>query len=802
MSTLRGGIRLGRRAGVLATTALLTVLSPSAALARTASPAVRPGTSPAAGQGGAADPTTVVVRFEPGVTEIDAESAAAAMGLHVVEHVGETGHVLVSTEGKAPEAVVERLRGDPRVAEAQPNHRLRAAVEPNDPRYLSQQPYLADLGMPSAWDRSQGSPTALIAIVDTGVDLDHPDLAGRIAPGWDFVSDDPIADDDAGHGTMVAGAAAAGTDNGRGVAGVAWNARILPVKVLDSEGSGTDADVASGITWAADQGARVINVSAGGSDDSSVLRDAVNYALARDAVVVAAAGNDSSSYPFYPAAYRGVVAVTATDGADQPAWFSNYGPWTTLSAPGVNITSTAMGPGEQYGTGSGTSFAAPLVAGTSSLLRVANPTWSRAEVVARLKATARDAGPPGPDDEYGYGLVDPTYALGGAAKPALTSPSDGEYHPLVPSRVLDTRDGTGGTVGPVGPGQTIVARMTGNGGVPSTGVSAVVVNVTATRPTGESFLTAYPADSPRPLASNLNFVGGQTVPNLVHVKVDPNGYVALYNQAGSTHVLADVLGWYSDASGPRGSRFNSLPPSRVLDTRTGPGGPVGPGQDRDLVVTGRDGVPSTGVSAVVLNVTATRPTAEGYLTVHPTGSQPNASNLNFLPGRTVPNLAIAKVGVDAFGQGSVSFYNPAGNVHVIADVVGWYGAEAGATGARFRPASPVRILDTRTGLGGTTGAVGQQQSLGARVAGVGGVPEERVSAVVMNVTATRPTAEGYLTVYPAGSAVPNASNLNFLPGQTVPNLAMAKVGDDDRVGAYNAAGSTFVIFDALGWFTE
>jgi len=798
---MRGGIRLARRAAVLVTTALVMVVPPSGAGAQSASPSV-PVPTASVDSVGSADPATVVVRFDPEVTERDAESAAAGMGLHVVEPIGATGHVLVSTEGKAPDAVVQRLRTDPRVAEAEPNHRIRTAVEPDDPRYLTQQPYLANIGMPSAWDRGQGSPTALIAIVDTGVDLDHPDLAGRIAPGWDFVRDDPIADDDSGHGTMVAGAAAAGTNNAKGVAGVAWNARILPVKVLDSQGSGTDADVASGITWAADQGARVINVSAGGTDDSSVLRDAVNYALARDAVVVAAAGNDASAFPFYPAAYPGVVAVTATDHAGAFASFSNYGPWSTLSAPGVNITSTAMGPGDQYSTGSGTSFAAPLVAGASALLRAANPTWSQAEVMARLKVTARDAGPPGPDDQYGYGLVDPTYALGGAPRPALTSPSYGEYHALVPARILDTRDGTGGTSGPVGPGQTIVPRMTGNGGVPSTGVSAVVVNVTATRPTGESFLTAYPADSPRPLASNLNFVGGQTVPNLVHVKLDPDGYVALYNQAGSTHVLADVLGWYSDVSGARGSRFSSLPPSRVLDTRNLPEGSVGPGQDRGLVVTGRGGVPSTGVSAVVLNVTATRPTAEGYLTVHPTGSQPYASNLNFLPGQTVPNLAIAKVGLDALGQGSVSFFNSTGNVHVIADVVGWYGAEPGGVGSRFRPASPVRILDTRTGLGGTSGAVGQQQSVGARVTGVGGVPEERVSAVVMNVTATRPTAEGYLTVYPAGSPVPNASNLNFLPGQTVPNLAIAKVGLDHRVGAYNAAGSTFVIFDALGWFTE
>jgi type VII secretion-associated serine protease mycosin len=798
---MRGGVRLARRAAVLVTAALVMVVPPSGAHAQSASSPV-PIPTASGDSVGSPDPATVVVRFDPDVTERGAESAAASMGLHVVEPIGATGHVLVSTEGKAPDQVVQRLRADPRVAEAEPNHQLRAAVEPDDPRYLTQQPYLANIGMPSAWDRGQGSPTALIAIVDTGVDLDHPDLAGRIAPGWDFVGDDPVADDDSGHGTMVAGAAAAGTNNGKGVAGVAWNARILPVKVLDSQGSGTDADVASGITWAADQGARVINVSAGGTDDSSVLRDAVDYALARDAVVVAAAGNDASAFPFYPAAYPGVVAVTATDHAGAFASFSNYGPWMTLSAPGVNITSTAMGPGEQYSTGSGTSFASPLVAGASALLRAANPTWSQAEVMARLKVTARDAGPPGPDDQYGYGLVDPTYALGGAPRPALTSPSYGEYHALVPARILDTRDGTGGTSGPVGPGQTIVPRMTGNGGVPSTGVSAVVVNVTATRPTGESFLTAYPADSPRPLASNLNFVGGQTVPNLVHVKLDPNGYVALYNQAGSTHVLADVLGWYSDVSGARGSRFSSLPPTRVLDTRNPPERSVGPGQDRGLVVTGRGGVPSTGVSAVVLNVTATRPTAEGYLTVHPTGSQPYASNLNFLPGQTVPNLAIAKVGLDALGQGSVSFFNSTGNVHVIADVVGWYGAEPGGAGARFRPASPVRIFDTRTGVGGTSGAVGQQQSVGARVTGVGGVPEERVPAVVMNVTATRPTAEGYLTIYPAGSPVPNASNLNFLPGQTVPNLAIAKVGLDHRVGAYNAAGSTFVIFDALGWFTE
>ncbi|MGH9154146.1 MAG: PKD domain-containing protein, partial [Acidimicrobiales bacterium] len=160
----------------------------------------------------------------------------------------------------------------------------------------------------------------------------------------------------------------------------------------------------------------------------------------------------------------------------------------------------------------------------------------------------------------------------------------------------------------------------------------------------------------------------QTVPNLVLAKVGPDGKVAVYNNAGTTHVVLDVVGWFGAEGVAAGDRYIPLPPARILDTRTG-GAPVGPGATVPAAVTGVGGVPASGVSAVVLNVTVTQPTAEGYLTVYPSGmARPVASNLNFHPGQTVPNLVVAKVGTD----GKVALYNNLGASHVVLDVVGWY----------------------------------------------------------------------------------------------------------------------------------
>jgi hypothetical protein len=242
-------------------------------------------------------------------------------------------------------------------------------------------------------------------------------------------------------------------------------------------------------------------------------------------------------------------------------------------------------------------------------------------------------------------------------------------------RILDTRTANGHT-GKAGPAQSFDLQVTGRGGVPVSGVTAVVMNVTVTQPTASSFLTIWPQGDARPTASNLNFLAGQTRPNLVMVKVGPTGMVSFYNGAGSTHVIADVAGWYSDTSVVGGARLKPLTPQRILDTRTANGGHqavFGPGETFDLQVTGQGGVPVSNVTAVVLNVTVTKPTASSFLTIWPEGDpKPTASNLNFLANQTIPNLVVVKVGPD----GKISVFNGSGTVHVIVDVFGWFAAPA------------------------------------------------------------------------------------------------------------------------------
>ena len=386
---------------------------------------------------------------------------------------------------------------------------------------------------------------------------------------------------------------------------------------------------------------------------------------------------------------------------------------------------------------------------------------------------------------------------------ALTTSFPGEFHPLTPARVLDTRTGTGGFSAPVGPGATIAVPVAGQGGVPATGASAVVLNVTITQPTTETFLTVFPSGTTRPLASNLNALPNKTVPNLVVAKLGADGKVAVYNNAGTSHVIYDLMGWFSDSTGAAGARFSSLTPARILDTRNGTGGfsaPVGAAGTISPTVTGVGGVPASGVSAVVLNVTATQPAAESFLTVFPGGAaRPVASNLNFVARQSVPNLVMAKVSAD----GKVSIYNNAGTTHVIFDVVGWFGAVGAEAGDRFTSLSPSRILDTRNGTGGFSAPVAAGGTISPTVTGVGGVPASGVSAVVLNVTVTQPTAaDSFLTVFPSGAARPLASNLNFVAGQTVPNLVMAKVSSDGKVSVFNNLGTSHVIFDVVGWYSE
>lgn len=261
------------------------------------------------------------------------------------------------------------------------------ATTPNDPYWSSYERWAHDqVGLPSAWDLTRGSSDVRIAILDSGLETDHPEFADRVVAPWDFVGDDASPNDPRGHGTMSSGAAAARGNNSRGVAGVCWSCRIMPVRVLDKNGTGYASDVIRGITWAADHGADVISMSFGGFGYSTAMQDAITYARSRGAVVLASAGNEGNTARFYPGAYAGVIAVAANrpDGG-RYSW-SNYGSWVDLTAPGCFWT-TKTGGG--YGNFCGTSASTPLVAGIVGLLRAAKPNASRSTIETVIQDTAR-----------------------------------------------------------------------------------------------------------------------------------------------------------------------------------------------------------------------------------------------------------------------------------------------------------------------------------------------------------------------------------------------------------------------------
>ena len=365
---------------------------------------------------------SLLVRFKPAVAGAAASAALDRAGAEVGEQVGATGFVQISTGGQPAEEVRRQLLASGLVETVEPNLKRKAFAVPSDPLYSDYQAsYLSAVGLPRAWDMTTGSDNLVLAVIDSGVDRNHPDLRDRLLTGRDIVNRDFDPTDDAGHGTMVSGVAGARTNNGSGVAGATWRGRILPVKVLDANGVAYDDDIAEGIIWAVKEGADVINLSLGGPETGlpgrcpTILQDAVNYATTRNVVVVSAAGNLATGDPIephYPAACDGVIAVGATDQSNNLAYFSNSGSWVDLVAPGVDLTTTAptSGPAD-YLTVTGTSFAAPLVAGAALLLRAADPAATAATIADRLRRSARDLGTPGFDARFGAGLLDAAAAL-------------------------------------------------------------------------------------------------------------------------------------------------------------------------------------------------------------------------------------------------------------------------------------------------------------------------------------------------------------------------------------------------------
>ncbi|MBS8264150.1 peptidase S8 [Mesobacillus boroniphilus] len=350
---------------------------------------------------------------EPSVEELD-EITRDIKGW-VIKHLNSI-YIFRSTVMETPE-MIEYFNQRKNIEYAEPNFILmqNEVNGPNDLLYQENYQWnLPVIGTEQGWRVSRGNEEIEIAIVDTGVDLDHPDLRNRLVSGYNVIDEKAEPDDDNGHGTHVAGIIASETNNNEGVAGMTWFSKIMPIKAMGAKGYGTTFDIAKGIVWAVDHGADVINMSLGNYQPSKVLEEAVRYAYERDVVMVSAAGNDGSDQPTYPSAYPEVLSVSAVDYNGNRASFSNYGDYIDISAPGVYIPSTYFN--EQYAALSGTSMAAPHVAGLAALIKSANPELKSSQVIKIIKNSAIDLGEQGKDIDFGNGLIDVNSALQEASK--------------------------------------------------------------------------------------------------------------------------------------------------------------------------------------------------------------------------------------------------------------------------------------------------------------------------------------------------------------------------------------------------
>ena len=426
----------------------------------------------------------------------------------------------------------------------------------------------------------------------------------------------------------------------------------------------------------------------------------------------------------------------------------------------------------------------------------------------------------------------------------------GQYHPLLPYRICDTRTGNPSSLSGLdlsqcdgrrlGPGESMSFKVAGTSpsggvgaGVPSSGASAVVLNVTVTATTSSSYLSVWPTGSGRPNTSSLNWVAGQTVSNLLTVELGSAGQVSVFNFRGATQLVVDVEGYVLPSPSASAGRFTGLAPYRVCDTRPGDpskltgfdlsqceGHTLGPSGQLPIQITGTNpsgasagGVPSSGVTAVVLNITVTDTTASSYLTVWPTGSsRPNTSNLNWQPGQTRSSQVVVEVGP----LGQVSVFNRGGAADVVVDVSGWFSASGSPPqGSYLTAVTGGRICDTRldnpsrlSGLALTQcagRALGPGSSLTIAAAGLAGVPglgaQDPPLAVLLQVTVINPSAASFLTIWPAGAARPTTSSLDWSPGETVANQVVVDLGRGGRIALFNASGNTAVVVDVEGYFS-
>jgi hypothetical protein len=391
---------------------------------------------------------------------------------------------------------------------------------------------------------------------------------------------------------------------------------------------------------------------------------------------------------------------------------------------------------------------------------------------------------PGVNNTLRLAVADTTDSILDAAvfleSSGVTSTPKTKYTPLAqPLRAYDSRTPAGGATRVTG-GTSVTIPMAGLHGVPADAVS-VALNVTADGAEAPGFLTVYPGTDPLPTASNVNYRAGGADPNLVVAKLGTDGSIKVFTDK-TTNVIVDVFGYFSTTAT---NGFIPVTPARLIDTRSG--ARPGAGQIVTFSVAGVAGVPA-GAPAVVLNLTLDQPASPGWAAVYAAGAPvPATSNVNVGTGETRPNVVFAPVG----SNGQVSVYLDT-SAHVIADVFGYY--STASTAELFKPVKPKRIIDTRPG--GVRVAAGT--TLDVKVTDIAGVPST-ATAVVLNVTATDAQGTGYLTVYPFNVPLPPSSNVNYVAGQSIPNVVVSGVSPDGRVKIF-ASADTHVIVDVAGWF--
>lgn len=366
-----------------------------------------PPTSPAA-DAARRQPGRILLQTSPDTDAPALQQLLAEHQARLIRNIDRLGIHMLEVPDPRVDAVLAALARHPRVEFAEADALIEPAVTPND-TYVSSQWHLPVISAPLAWDSSRGDASIVIAILDSGIDASHPDLSGKIVPGWNFAQNNSNTSDADGHGTAVAAVASAATDNGQGVAGIGWHSRLMPIRVTDLNGYGILSAMAEGLVYAADHGARVANISFAASS-SSTVRSAAEYFRNKGGVVTVAAGNNaafdgSPDNPF-------VLTISATTATDQLAPFSNYGNNIDLAAPGENLLTTVAGGG--YGYGTGTSFSAPVVAGVAALALAANPALTGLSLQNILLESADDRGLPGWDTNFGWGRINAAAAVAAA----------------------------------------------------------------------------------------------------------------------------------------------------------------------------------------------------------------------------------------------------------------------------------------------------------------------------------------------------------------------------------------------------